>query len=190
MKTWERKIKREMPFDHIPSHLRQLADVLENQTAGLLPELADVPESIVKLEVQGKARDNDWEVKIKIKAESPEDPKSKCGNAHGAEVAAPAAKPDVQYKPLKNRMKSSFRGIGESLAAQKLPDPDLIDAFLSDSELMMTFPGEKYGESSYPAFREACRRMAEAFEAKRWEAFKTAYTEIDALKKGCHAELR
>jgi XXXCH domain-containing protein len=190
MKASERKIKQEMPFENLPSYLRQLAHALEKQTDGLPAELADLPEPIVKLEVRGKARDNGWEIKIKIKAEPPENPEAECSGAHGEENAAPAAQPEVNYKSLKKRLKSSFRDIGESLAAQKLPEPAIMNAFLSDSGLMMSFPGEKYGESCYSAYREACRRLAEAFEAKRWEAFKAACADIDQLKKDCHAAFK
>ena len=190
MKASERKIKQEMPFETMPSYLRQLANALEKQTDGLPAELTDLPEPIVKLEVRGKARNNGWEIKIKIKAEASENSEPERSSAHGEEEAAPAVKPDVKYNALKKRMKSSFRDIGESLAAQKLPEPEIIDAFLSDSEVMTAFAGEKYGESYYPAYREACRRLAEAFEAKRWEAFKAAYADIDQLKKDCHAAFK
>ena len=190
MKASERKIKQEMPFETMPSYLRQLANALEKQTDGLPAELTDLPEPIVKLEVRGKARDNGWEIKIKIKAESPKGPEPEDTSTHEARRTAPVAEPDVNYKSLKKKMKASFRDIGESLAAQKLPEPDIIDAFLSDSELMMAFTGEKYGESHYPAYRDACHRLAEAFEAKRWEAFKAAYADIDQVKKDCHAAFK
>jgi len=190
LKAWERKIKQRMPFDHLPAYLRQLADALEKQTDGLPAELRGLPAPIAKLDVQGKARENGWEMKIKIKAESTEDSEAGKGRAHAEREAAPSPQTDVSYKSLKKRMKSSFRSIGASLAAQKLPEPDLIDAFLSDSERMLAFSGEKYGEPCFPAYRDACRRLAEAFEARRREAFQAAYTDIGRLKKACHAEFK
>jgi len=188
--VWERKIKQKMPFGRIPVYLRQLADALEKRTDDLPAELSDIPAPIVKMEFKAKPLDNGWGVKITIRAESPKDLETESGPLQVERDAPPPAKHDVNYTSLKKRMKSSFRSIGESLAAQKLPEPDIIDAFLEDSERMLAFPGEKYGAPCYPAYRDACRRLAEAFDANNREAFKAAYTGIGRLKKDCHAELK
>lgn len=190
MKASERKIKRKMPSENMPSYLRQLADSLEKRTRSLPAEFTDLPGPITKLKIKGKARNNNWAIKIHIEAESPLDREKERAGAHEEKKAATAKKPYAPFKLLKNRMKSSFKEIGESLEAQKLPEPDVIRAFLSDSELMTAFPGEKYGEPYYPAYREACRRMAEAFEAKNREALNSAYAELDQLKKDCHKQLK
>jgi XXXCH domain-containing protein len=100
--------------------------------------------------------------------------------------ATPGIESRVRYSSLKKKMKSSFNDIGVSLGNQKLPEPEVINAFLFDSELMMTFQGDKYGASCYPAYQQACQRLAAAFESKSWEAFKSAYAELDQLKTDCH----
>jgi len=190
MKTSERKIKRKMPFENMPSYLRQLADSLEKRTRGLPAEFTDLPEPITELKIKGRARSNSWAIKIHIKAESPIDRKKERAGGHEEKKAATPNQPNVPFKLLKNRMKSSFKEIGESLSARKLPEPDVIHAFLSDSEWMTAFPGGKYGEQSYPAYLGACRRLAAAFEAKSLEALISAYAELDQLKKDCHRQLK
>ena len=186
MKASERKIKQAMAFEEIPACLRRLADALEKKDHNLPPELSDLPEPIGKLELKGKAGDGGWTLKIKIKADAPADP---LALEVGEDETAPAsisAKPAIKYKSLKKRMKSSFKAIGESLDQQKLPTPEIIHGFLEDSELMMAFAGKNYGEADYPAYRQACRQLVEAYEARDWTAFKAGYARLDQLKADCH----
>jgi XXXCH domain-containing protein len=190
MKASERKIKREMPFEKIPTYLRQLADSLEKRTGDFPAEFIDLPEPITKLKIKGKSRNHTWAIKMHIKAEPPIDRQKKETMAHEGNQASTATTSNVTFKMLKKRMKSSFKEIGESIAARKLPEPDAIHAFLSDSQWMMAYGGEKYGKDRYPAYREACRRLAEAFEAENREALSSAYAELDQLKKDCHKHLK
>ena len=189
MKASERKIKQKMPFEDVPAYLRRLADAVERKTENLPSELVDLPDPIAKLEIRGKSRNGTWELKIKIKAESPPALAATETSPGGVtEAAAPSvAKPDVKYKSLKKRIKTTFRKIGESIAAHKLPEPEVIHTFMADSELMTSFAGAKYGEADYPAYQEACRRLAEAYQAQKWDAFKAGYAALNQLKKDCHS---
>ncbi|MGD9251162.1 MAG: GAK system XXXCH domain-containing protein [Desulfobacterales bacterium] len=186
MKTSERKIKQAMPREAMPTYLRLLADALERKTVDLPDEMNDLPEPIAKLELKGKLRGNAWELKIKIKAEEPSVAEQMAAPAAATSETAKAGKPQTKYKHLKKKMKSSFKDIGESLTAQKLPEPEVLNAFLAQSDLMMAFSGDKYGESQYSTYRDACSQLAQACEAQNWEAFKSAYANLDQLKKDCH----
>ena len=186
MKASERKIKQGMPFEEIPAYLRRLADALEKKDNNLPNELTDLPEPIGKLELKGKAGDRGWTLKIKIKADHPVEAFTPEAGADETAPASESTSPKIKYKQLKKRMKSSFKDIGESLDLQKFPEPDLVNGFLADSELMMAFAGHKYGEPDYPAYRQACRQVAEAYEARNWTAFKDGYARLDQLKADCH----
>jgi XXXCH domain-containing protein len=186
MKPSERKIKQVLPLEALPAYLRQLADALDRRTDGLPAELQDLPDPMTKLEIKGKVRDGAWELKAKIKAEAAPAPEQAAGVVAETAEAPAAEKPQVKYKDLKKRMKSSFKDIAASLEAQRLPEPEILEAFLADSDRMTAFAGAKYGEPYYPAYREACRRLAAAYEAKSWEAFRSAYADLDQLKKDCH----
>ena len=109
--------------------------------------------------IKGKALDDTWAITIHVKAESPIDRGKEGIRAYEEEETATVKQPNVSFKMLKRRMKSSFKEIRESLSAQKLPEPDVIHAFLSDSEGMTAFSGEEYGEHHYPSYRKACRRF-------------------------------
>lgn len=186
MKTSERKIKHEMPREAIPTYLRLLADALEKKTEDLPDEMSDLPEPIAKLELKGKLRGESWELKIKIKAEESFAAEQGAAPAAAASETARPATPQMGYKHLKKKMKSSFKDIGESLAAQKLPEPEVLNAFLAQSDLMMAFSADKYGASQYSTYRDACSSLARAYESKNWAAFKSAYANLDQLKKDCH----
>lgn len=188
MKPMERKIKQSLPPEKVPAYLRHLADAMENRTSNLPSELSDLPEPIAKLEMKVKARDGRWNLTIKVKAAPPaavEKPISPAGKAMEAFVCS-AGKPEDDYNTLKKRMKASFKTIGGSLAAQKLPEPEVLRAFLADSEQMMTFPGGKYGEQHYPVYRKACRQLVEACESRNRPAVAEAYSALEQVKKTCH----
>lgn len=188
MKATERKIKQSVPFEALGDYLRHLADAVENKTERLPSELIDLPEPIGKMEMKGKARDGHWELKIKIKARPAADPDRpmSAGRRATVESAGPLRYPKIDYKTLKKRMQESFKDIGKRLAAQQLPEVQVLREFLADSERMVTFSGEKYGGSYYPAYREACRRLSEAHASGNLNDFKAAYAALDQMKKDCH----
>ncbi len=188
MKTSERKIKKNIPFEALPAQLRQLADALDGRAGELSTEWADLPSPIAKLEVKGKAQGDEWTLKIKIKAE----PIASLETLP-AEVAAashptpsPAGQSDLDYKHLKKQMKVAFKEIGASLAAKKRPKQDALETFLSASDLMMTFTGVAYGEDHYPAYRKACQALRTAYEIENMAALKAAYETLAQLKKESH----
>lgn len=94
--------------------------------------------------------------------------------------------PRGRYTSLKKRMQTSFKAIGVSLANRKLPEPDMWRVFLADAERMTAFTGAQYGEACYPAYKQACRELAEAYEARDLEALESCYASLGQLKKDCH----
>ena len=188
MKNSERKIKKNISFGKLPTQLRHLADALEGHTGELPSEWNDLPDPIAKLEVKGRAHGDNWALKIKIKAESASDPQPlPAENATAAHVTTqPAGKNNLDYKQLKKKMKVAFKEIEASLAANKQPAQEALEAFLRASDLMMGFSGAAYGEAHYPAYRNACQALRAAYEISDMAALKTAYDTLAQLKKDCH----
>jgi XXXCH domain-containing protein len=183
----ERKIKQDLLFKDVPAFLRHLADAVEGKTDNLPAPLANLPMPITKLAVKGKARNNAWEIKIKVAAEprtgpAPKNPRT----SGGAETPSTAYQPGIDYKQLKQALKASFKSIGISLASQKLPEPEVVGAFLTHSERMMTFTGRAYGEPHFPIYRKICQRLAEAYAVENLVAFQAAYVDLKQLKSDCH----
>ena len=188
MKNSERKIKKNISSGELTTQLRHLADALDGRSDELPSEWSDLPFPIAKLEVKGRAHGENWALKIKIKAESTSDPEPlPAENATAAYVTAqPAGKNNLDYKQLKRKMKVAFKEIEASLAANKQPAQEALEAFLSASELMMTYAGPAYGEAHYPAYRRACQALRAAYEIPDMEALKAAYATLAQLKKDCH----
>ena len=186
MKALECKIRQAMAFEKVPGYLRRLADAIERKTNDLPSELTNLPEPINKLSIKGKARANGWELKIKIKAEPLEVLAPDEADTDATEDDAAGGQQQMNYKSLKKRMKTAFKDIGDSLAEKKLPEPAILNAFLTQSDIMTAFPGQKYGEPDYPAYREACRQLADAYEAQNYAAFKDVYDRLAQMKKDCH----
>lgn len=190
MKAPECKIKKQLPSEELPTYLRSLADALENKNDHLPEELTDLPAPVAKIEIKGKGRSDAWELKLKIKGEplvepEPEKPADDAEIGDGAATA-----PKVKYKPLKKKMKSAFKEIGEALEANKLPEPETVNTFLADSDRMLTFRGQKYGEPHYLTYKSACRQLDDAYAAKNWEWFKSAYAALNQLMHDCHKEYK
>ena len=187
MKSHERKIKQAMPYEDVPAFLRQLADAIEKKADPLPEELADLPEPLAKLTIKGKPREDGWEMKVRMKAEAPPAPSLDDAAGPPADQRSGAAgQPELSYKDLKKRMKASFKAIGESIENQRLPENGVVSRYMADSQYMTTFSGAKYGEGDYPAYRQACRELARAWEARDLEGLQTSYAALDQLKKDCH----
>ena len=188
MKDSERKIKETMPLEALPEYLRHLADALEMKKDHLPKALSELPMPLSKMVMEGKVTDGAWKLKLKIKgapAPAPQDDAMTEFEPTKARETA-SGQPEVKYKTLKKKMKASFKAIGEAIDDRRFPDTDSINSFLADSELMVGFAGAKYGDVCYPDYSEACYRLAEAFAAKNWEAFKAGYMHLDQLKQDCH----
>jgi len=186
MKDRECKIDQLLPFEEVPVYLRHLADALERKTANLPAELADLPDTVSKLKLKGKARKDAWEFKLRIKTTAVPTPPAKTT----AKTDEPADGQRHAYKTLKKGMKASFKKIGLSLAARSLPDGETLNAFLADAEMMMAFDGEAFGASHYPQFRRACRRLSEAYASQDVDAVKSSYAALGRLKTACHKAVK
>lgn len=188
MKDSERRIKKNIPFEELPAQLRHLADALDGRSDELPSEWSGLPVPIAKLDVKGRAHGDNWALKIKVKAESASSPEPQPAQTAQAARATqtPVGWNDLDYKQLKKKMKVAFKEIEASLAARKQPAQEALEAFLSASELMMTFSGAAYGEAHYPVYRKACQALRAAYEIPDMAALKAAHAALAQLKKDCH----
>ncbi len=67
------------------------------------------------------------------------------------------------YKSLKKRMRSSFKALRRAVQAGAMPPPEAAASFLSDSLLMVEYPG--YGDEHYEAYRQATEALRAALKA-------------------------
>lgn len=147
-------------------------------------ELDNLTEFKLSLKVYGDS----FLVKIKTKSEVPyAAPGDAAGQAMDAQVHACAttgAEVKPKYKSLKKRMKKPWKMILEALQAGTMPDAGLVQSFVRDSELMVTYPGK--GDEFYGAYRVGLERFASAYEAGDQQAAADAAAALERLKKACH----
>lgn len=169
------KIQKYVDKKGTASFLRELADALENGGTG---ELACV-DDFQKIKIAIKNEFGQISVKAKIRLEgeckAPEDSGDDSGESD---------KP--KYKHLKKRMKSSFRLLLKMIHDGQTPPEEAVESFLSDSALMVTYPG--YGDEYYESYAKACEAFGAAYRSGDLGRMNEA---IDALvheKSRCHAK--
>ncbi|MBF0480788.1 MAG: GAK system XXXCH domain-containing protein [Desulfovibrionaceae bacterium] len=173
----ERKIERTMQRSELPAFFRELADALEQGGESPLSGLSRSS----KFKISAKDEFGHLSVKIKIK--------SQWGEALGedetpaAEGEKPFAKP--RYKDMKKRMKGDFRLIVKSLHEGGLPPGEVVERFVADARLMVTFPGK--GEEFYDDFSHAVEEFAAAFAAGDRLAMGAMAEALAHQKARCHA---
>jgi XXXCH domain-containing protein len=187
MSASEKKFKRTLPRREATAFLRAMADVLEGKCDHLPHMLADIPLPVTKLEIKGKARENGWVFKAKLKSEAPFEGGTvrRSGQQDSPSTLSASGLP-AGYKSLKRSVKTSFNAIGNAIKNQTRPAPGVMSAFLAGAEEMLTFRGNAYGEPHYASFRQACRELGEAYEADNWEALRSRYAALVQMKKDCH----
>lgn len=141
--TVERFIARE----ELPGFFRELADALEK---GGADEMACV-EEFGKFKITVKDEFGQVSLKMKAKVGACNPPSDMIGE--DSETVKP------EYGELKMRMKSSFKIVAKMINQEQVPPQAAIDAFISDSRLMCTYPGK--GDEFYEEYLQA----TDAFEA-------------------------
>lgn len=162
---------------------RHIADRLD----GVIPDTAELsadaiaaldPGEFKRLKISIKRDIEGFSLKWKSKA------MIRRADAEGEGIAPPADEREVKYKTLKKRMKTNFKAVTESLAADVLPGEAAVAAFLEDSRLMTTFPDK--GAEFYGDYERACTDFSNAFAVGDLGACKAAGITLSQFKKGCH----
>ncbi|WP_353117129.1 GAK system XXXCH domain-containing protein [Nitratidesulfovibrio sp.] len=175
-----RKTTFSITRQELPSVLRRIADALERtgtdaHPTGAAPDgetdplLAAGLEDFRKFKLNAKHAFGQMEVVLKVKtpdaaiadANGSATTSAAAGAHHSARPARTGGRPS--YKSLKKRMRSSFRALRQAVQAGVMPPPQASASFLSDSLLMVEYPG--YGDEHYAAYRTATEALRVALEA-------------------------
>ena len=95
---------------------------------------------------------------------------------------------EQKYRPLKKRMKETFKKMKRCLERKVLPPRSLVDEFIAEATVMVSYPG--FGDEHYQVFTAACVALKEARDAKDLELFFKRLTEISRIKKECHGRFK
>jgi XXXCH domain-containing protein len=181
MSEW--KIKRLIPQSQVPAFLRSIADALEGRPNDRWPRLKDLPLPITKLEIKGKVEVDTWKLKVSVRTIVQA---TKSAEVAMDEPPSATEPPKSDYKHLKKQLNTAYTAIRESIATRQKPQPEVMRAFMTKAQDMLTFTGTSYGEPHYALFRKACLKLVEAYEAENWEALRSSFALIAQLKKDCH----
>ena len=89
-----------------------------------------------------------------------------------------------KYRPLKKRLKKTFKKIKELDKKNELPPRSLLEDFLAEAAVMVSYPG--FGDVYYQDFTEACNALKKAYKTKDLALFSKRLSDISAIKKDCH----
>jgi XXXCH domain-containing protein len=102
----------------------------------------------------------------------------------GVMSRAQAELAEQKYRPLKKRLKKTFKKIKGYLERNELPPRSLVDEFMAEAAIMVSYPG--FGDEHYQDFTAACLALKKARDAKDLELFSERLTKISRIKKECH----
>ena len=91
---------------------------------------------------------------------------------------------DQKYRPLKKMMKKISKNIAGSVADKQLPSAMVMDDFMAQVKVMISYPG--FGDERYSAFMAACDVLYEAYNEKDRSFFDECFAVVISLKKECH----
>jgi XXXCH domain-containing protein len=91
---------------------------------------------------------------------------------------------DQKYRPLKKAMQQTMKRIERSVHAGALPERGLVEEFVSQVRIMVSYPG--FGDAAYPEILAASAALAESSANADLAQCHQALTAILALKKRCH----
>lgn len=182
----EKRMKLERAFatrEELASFLRDLADRLEGKSAEEFDQLD--PETFAKFRVGVKNKEGEYVLKFRAKAEAPESLCPEGGTCTDVtEDQEDCALCRPKYSKLKKRMKAQYKDISRSILDGEVPDEDIVEDFLSDSALMVTYKNK--GDEYYPAYSKACEVFAEAYARRDPALMVTPWDEIRRLMHDCH----
>ena len=197
MNIKEKKFKKKMDAAELAALLRDIADQLEGSEKINNHALSQAFIDFNKASLKLKRKSDSLSVKVKVETQPQLDESSKTDIRPATKAIARPTTDKVpepsytsdkiekpKYKTLKKRMKSSFKLIREALESNQMPMAAILESFIRDSELMVTYPG--YGDEYYEAYRNLCSRFSEACSKGDLGALKSLTIELNQMKSDCH----
>ncbi len=97
--------------------------------------------------------------------------------------------PEYQYEILKQRMKTYFRELQESVEAGLFPSREIMSVFLKDSETMTSFSG--FGdEKEYTEYMKACNELKQSYDNEDLSNLRRKLHDLEQCKDQCHDKFK
>lgn len=171
----KKKIEFGMSRDELAQFLRIIADCVE-QDKEALPEYDIDLSGYKKFRVSFKKYFDSMVVKCKIRYNETEE------EEYDEDT-------EYQYEILKQRMKTYFREMQESVEAKSFPSREIMSVFLKDSETMISF--SDYGDDrGYIEYMKACNELKQAYYNEDLSAMSRKLNDLDQCKDQCHDKFK
>ena len=180
--TSKKKLKNYYTSNQLAEFLRNIATQLDGTSIEDSDDQIHYFDDFTSISLKIKRQPSGYSVKVKVKTES-------LDLIDSAEVESNSDKDDVpttevSFKHLKKRMKSSFKSINKDLLAGRIPNREVVESFVADTDDMGRFP-EKCGDP-YPGFKMICDRLLEAVDKSDLVSLRNCYAELKRLRDECH----
>jgi XXXCH domain-containing protein len=180
----EKKTKDDvvLPREEVAAYLRRVADGFK---AGCL-ELSGgrvATDGFKSLEISVKDRGAACKVKVSVKFHEAAAPAAVEGAKPGR-----GSETTESYKKLKKRMSRTFKAMRESLERSVLPDPSLVESFVTDSRAMVACPDK--GAPQYGEYTKAVAALERAHGNADLEAVRAALEKLHQRRRACHVRYK
>lgn len=92
------------------------------------------------------------------------------------------------YRPFKQRLKSTFTELSNCVNQATLPSEELLARFKAESKQLISFPG--FGDPWYDEYWQACLGLEQAVKVGSVPAFHEKWAAVSAIKKACHRRFK
>ncbi len=182
--TSKRKYRWQLSRSGAADLLRRLADTLEegrDDVGACDISLAGLSKFKIKIDLRR-------EDILNVKFTGREAGERRCEGGGDAGTQVETEEGGEDYPGLKKRMQTAFTAMRDALARGEMPSPEIVSAYLLDSERMQTFRGAE--EEAYPAYAALCARLREAVDAGSLERASAVMADLGRFKKECHARFK
>ena len=173
-------IEKTSDVEQIAAFLRLLADELEGKPSSEANEFGKQLHDFNKLKISLiKQEGGQLSLRLKVKDGRPTDTSA---STEFADIA------EQEYRPFKQRYKTTFAELTTCGNQGTLPPPDLLSRFMAESQQLLAFQG--FGDPYYHDYQQACQSMQQAALDGSVSNFQEKLAAINTLKKACHRRFR
>ena len=172
------EFERKYSVEEAAGFLRKLADTIEQGGSDSLPDFDIGIDEFKKLKVTLTRHNDSIKFKARIKYYTPE-------TIVGDIPTKQQSSENMKFTTLKKMMGKNFKAMGEILGKNELPSRFMVQTFLGESQLMISYPG--YGDEFYQAYIAACHDFEKSFLSGDIAAVQKHYSSLIAMKNACHS---
>lgn len=173
-------IKKTLDTNQIAAFLRLLASELEGTGGPATDEFGNQLHDFNKLKI-GLIKQEGGQLSLSLKVKN----RKQEGTVAPTEFADIAER---DYRPFKQRLKSTFSDLTACANQGVLPSSELLSRFMAESKQLISFPG--FGDPYYDDYWQACRAMEQAVKSESASTFQEKWAAVTTIKKACHRRFK